>query len=250
MQDSRAQLAELSREIGTHLADGRRGEILRDGLHVAVIGPPNAGKSSLVNALARAEVAIVSAIPGTTRDVIEVRLDLAGYPVILADTAGLREAGDAIEQEGVRRAHARARSADLRLLVLDGSTSADVALPTGMPEAEIIVWNKADLTQTRSATGVCVSAKTGEGLPELIQALASHADKRLGRGESPIITRTRHRKALETAIGALETALKTEKPELAAEHLRIALTAIGRITGRVDLDELLDVVFADFCIGK
>ena len=124
IQNSRAALATIAREIQSHLNDERRGEILREGLHVAVIGPPNAGKSSLVNALARRDVAIVSETPGTTRDVIEVRLDLSGYPVILADTAGLRESEDGIEQEGVRRARARAQSADLRLLVLDG-TGAD-----------------------------------------------------------------------------------------------------------------------------
>ena len=250
MRDSRAQLATLLREIGTHLDDGRRGEILRDGFHVAVVGPPNAGKSSLVNALAHADVAIVSPLPGTTRDVIEVRLDLAGYPVILADTAGLRTSQDPVEQEGIRRAHRRAESSDLRLLVLDGAGGNDAAVPAGLPEAEIIVWNKADLNSKRQSIGLWVSAKTGEGLGELVQALASHAAKRLSAGESPIITRARHRKALEAAKTALLAALEVGEPELAAEHLRVALAAIGRITGRVDLDELLDVVFRDFCVGK
>ena len=248
MRDSRAQLAAIHREIRVHLEDGRRGEILRDGLHIAVIGPPNAGKSSLVNALARADVAIVSDLPGTTRDVIEVRLDLAGYPVILADTAGLRQPEDPIEQEGVRRARARAQSADLRLLVLDGNVEADFLGQVG--EAEIIVHNKSDLSPHREGEGLWISAKTGEGLPELIAVLADYAARRLGKGESPIITRARHRQALETAQDALAAALETGAPELTAEHLRVALTAIGRITGRVDLEELLDVVFADFCIGK
>jgi tRNA modification GTPase len=236
--------------MNLHLDDGRRGEILREGFHVAVIGPPNAGKSSLVNALARAEVAIVSELPGTTRDVIEVRLDLEGYPVILADTAGLRRAEDPIEQEGVRRAHRRAQIADLRLLVLDGGGGEHAAVPEGMREAEIIVWNKADLNPERLPEGLWVSAKTGEGLGALIRVLASHAANRLSAKESPVITRVRHRKALETAKAALLAALETGEPELAAEHLRFALNAIGRITGRVDVDELLEAVFRDFCIGK
>jgi tRNA modification GTPase len=247
-QSSREQLAALLQEINVHLDDGRRGEILRDGFHIAVIGPPNAGKSSLVNALARADVAIVSELPGTTRDVIEVRLDLRGYKVILADTAGLRDSEDIVEQEGVRRARLRADAADLRLLVLDGAEEhGSHAIP--QERAEAVVWNKADLNERRPA-GLWVSAKTGEGLDELIDLLAGHASKRLGGGESPVITRVRHRKALETAKTALLLALDTQEPELAAEHLRIALDAIGRITGRVDLDELLDVVFRDFCIGK
>jgi tRNA modification GTPase len=250
MQNSRDQVAVLIEEINRHLDDGRRGEILRDGFHVAVIGPPNAGKSSLVNALARAEVAIVSELPGTTRDVIEVRLDLEGYPVILADTAGLRMAEDSIEQEGVRRAHRRAEIADLRLLVLDGGEGKNAAIPEGIREAEIIVWNKADLSPERLPEGLWVSAKTGEGLGALIRLLASHAANRLSAEDSPVITRVRHRRALETAKAALLAALETGEPELAAEHLRIALDAIGRITGRVNLDELLDVVFRDFCIGK
>ena len=248
METSRVQLVGLLGEIAAHLDDARRGEILRDGFHVAVIGPPNAGKSSLVNALARADVAIVSELPGTTRDVIEVKMDLGGYPVILADTAGLRDSADPIEQEGVRRARDRAQRADLRLLVLDGND--DAAASPGLPEADICVWNKADLNKGRKGEGPWVSAKTGEGLPALISLLADHAAKRLSAGEAPVITRLRHRKALEAAETGLLAALEAKEPELAAEHLRRALGAIGRITGRVDLDELLDVVFRDFCIGK
>ncbi len=245
---SRTVLGEILHEIEDHLNDGRRGEILREGLHVAVIGPPNAGKSSLVNALARRDVAIVSDIPGTTRDVIEVRLDLGGYPVILADTAGLREPGDSIEQEGVRRALARAESADLRLLVLDGASGAPT-MPGDLP-ADIVVRNKADIALDKTMPGLWVSAKTGEGLSELVDALAERAAKLLSGGEAPVLTRARYRHALEEAARGLVAALKTDEPELEAEHLRMALRSIGRITGRVDLDELLDVVFRDFCIGK
>jgi tRNA modification GTPase len=246
LANSRSALEAVRAEISGHLRDGRRGEILRDGLHVAVIGPPNAGKSSLVNALARRDVAIVSETPGTTRDVLEVRLDLLGYPVILADTAGLRETADAIENEGVRRALGRAEAADLRLLVLDGA----LPRPIGLPAADIVVFNKADQVTDRGA-GFWVSAHTGEGLADLVESLAERAKTGLS-GDAPVLTRARHRHALEEACRHLESALGTPegRPEIVAEHIRQALCAIGRITGRVDLDELLDVVFRDFCIGK
>jgi tRNA modification GTPase len=243
---SRLSLAAVLGEIRAHLNDGRRGEILRDGFYVAVIGLPNAGKSSLVNALAKRDIAIVSDVAGTTRDVIEVRLDLKGYPVILADTAGLREPSDAVEREGVRRARDRARAAELRLLVRDGTTGA-----TGEGiEAEIVVWNKADLVRQREHAGLWISAQTGEGLEDLIGRLAEYAGRGLEVGEAPVLTRLRHRIALEEAERSLSAALAAAEAELAAENVRLALRAIGRITGRVDLDELLDVVFRDFCIGK
>lgn len=249
---SRAALAAIAGEIGAHLDDGRRGEILREGLHVAVIGPPNAGKSSLINALAQRDVAIVSDIPGTTRDVLEVRLDLGGYPVILADTAGLREPEGVIEREGVRRARARAEAADLRLLVLDGAAAEPAAGldPRLMAAAELTVWNKSDIA-SRKWPGQGISAKTGEGLGELIAELSRQAKDRLG-SDSPALTRLRHRQALEKAGESIAAALRSDErsPELAAEGVRVALTEIGRITGRVDLDDLLDVVFRDFCVGK
>ncbi len=254
-RDARAALLAVANEIRSHLDDGRRGEILRDGLHVAVIGPPNAGKSSLVNALARRDVAIVSPVPGTTRDVIEVRLDLKGYPVVLADTAGLRESADAIEEEGVRRALARAEAADLRMLVLDASSPHPPLEGGSNREAvrggeTLTLWNKCDLVTDRTRPGLYVSAKTGEGFSGLIDALAQRAESGLSSSEAPLITRARYRDALKEAAGALDLAVAAEEPELAAEHIRIALNAIGRITGRVDLDDLLDVVFRDFCIGK
>jgi tRNA modification GTPase len=246
LADSRAVAREVLEEITRHLNDGRRGEILRDGFHVAVIGPPNAGKSALVNALARRDVAIVSETPGTTRDVLEVRLDLKGYPLILADTAGLRESEDAIEREGVRRARARADQADARLLVLDGTAEE----PRPRPPADIIVWNKADLGGPRRHEGLSVSALTGEGMPALIDRLTELASGL--SGEAPVLTRARHRTALEAAAAGLKDSLAAPPAahELTAEHLRRALAALGRITGRVDLDEVLDVVFRDFCIGK
>jgi len=245
VERSRRDIAIIANEMQSHLSDGRRGEILRDGLHIAVIGAPNAGKSSLVNALAQRDVAIVSDIPGTTRDVLEVRLNLKGYPVVLSDTAGLREARDPIEAEGVRRAEARAKAADLRLLVLDGAEPNR----TSRWEGDIEVLSKADLVHQHS-DGLWVSAKTGEGLAQLIDLLAKHAEQRMEVSEAPALSRPRHRLAIEKAERHLRDAVASSAPELAAEHLRVALREIGRITGRVDLDELLDVVFRDFCLGK
>ena len=243
---SRQGIAVIANEMQSHLNDGRRGEILRDGFHVAVIGAPNAGKSSLVNALAQRNVAIVSDIPGTTRDVLEVRLNLKGYPVILSDTAGLREGRDSIEEEGIRRAEARAKAADLRLLVLDGLEDDRADL-----RGDIEIRSKADLRPgERRTPGLWVSAKTGEGLAELVNLIAKHAEARMEVREAPALSRARHRVAVEKAERHLRDALDASAPELAAEHLRLALTEIGRITGRVDLDELLDVVFRDFCLGK
>ena len=242
---SRQEIARIANEMQSHLSDGRRGEILRDGLHVAVIGAPNAGKSSLVNALAQRDVAIVSDIPGTTRDVLEVRLNLKGYPVILSDTAGLRDARDPIEAEGIRRAEARAKAADLRLLILDGAEPNR----TGRWEGGIEVLSKADLVPERTG-GLWISVETGEGLAQLIDLLAKHAEQRMDVAEAPALSRPRHRQAVEKADRQLREALLASAPELTAEHLRMALREIGRITGRVDLDELLDVVFRDFCLGK
>ena len=242
---SREEVSRIANEMQSHLNDGRRGEILRDGFHVAVIGPPNAGKSSLVNALAQRDVAIVSDIPGTTRDVLEVHLNLKGYPVILSDTAGLRQAQDAIEEEGVRRAKERAKVADLRLLVLDGSGPAEVEL-----HGDVEVRSKADLVTDRNHVGLWISAKTGEGLSDLVDLLAAHAQNRMEAGDAPVLSRARHRAAVEKARVHLANVLAASAPELSAEHMRLALREIGRLTGRVDLDELLDVVFRDFCLGK
>jgi tRNA modification GTPase len=246
LEASRQRIESIANKMQSHLNDGRRGEILRDGFHVAVIGAPNAGKSSLVNALAQRDVAIVSDIPGTTRDVLEVRLNLKGYPVILADTAGLRQGRDPIEQEGIRRAEARAKEADLRLLVVDGSADDQPRNLSG----DIEVFSKADLNARGRAPGLWVSTKTGEGLSELVDRLAKHAEARMEVGEAPVLSRARHRVAVEKAERHLRDSLNASAPELAAEHLRSALREIGRITGRVDLDELLDVVFRDFCLGK
>ena len=245
----------LANEMQQHLNDGQRGELIRDGLTIAVVGPPNAGKSSLVNILARRDVAIVAPTAGTTRDLIEVRLDLSGYAVTLVDTAGLREAGEEIEAEGIRRSLARARSADLRLLLLDASApqTSDLVPLEVRSTADIVVWNKVDRARVPDAGGLAISARTGEGVPDIIEALAERVRERLeSPSEAPVLTRARHRKAVEEAVMALKRALLVPEgaPELMAEDLRLAGRALGQITGAVDVEELLDVIFKDFCIGK
>ena len=253
----RVAIAGLQAEIAAHLED-RRGERLRDGLSIAIIGPPNAGKSSLLNLLARREAAIVSETAGTTRDVIEVHLDLGGWPVVLADTAGLRDSTDAIEQEGVRRARARAAAADLRVLVLDASGDWRAEMQTIIaatehwtPARDIVVVNKTDLAPVATSGIVALSTTGGVGLPELLTRLEQSAEASMQDGAgAPPLTRARHREALVDCQAALERALGAPEVALAAEDLRLALRAIGRITGAVRLDELLDVIFRDFCIGK
>ncbi|MFL5191327.1 MAG: tRNA uridine-5-carboxymethylaminomethyl(34) synthesis GTPase MnmE [Microvirga sp.] len=236
-------------EIGRAMAN-RSGERLREGLTVVLAGPPNAGKSTLLNALARRDVAIVSPIAGTTRDVIEVHCDLGGLPVIIVDTAGLRESGDMIEREGVSRARARAQDADLVLWLVppEGEESEP-------PQAQRLlrVGTKSDLNRVRHDCDLTIAAATGEGLPELIARLEEEALALMGQGDA-ILTRERHRKALERAHAALERAramLVGHGPlELAAEEVRLAARAIGEITGRVDVEDVLDRLFSSFCIGK
>ena len=253
---------QLSDEIGGHLADKRRGERLREGLSIAILGPPNAGKSSLLNALARRDAAITSATAGTTRDVIEVHLDLGGYPAILADTAGLRESGDAIEAEGVRRARTRAAEADLKLMVLDATRPEEVtAAVRALVDADtLLVANKIDLAATASASAwtdrlgatpaLRISVQTGAGLEALLARLTEELARRFGTTEAPLITRARHRAALEECLAALGRYDAAALPELAAEDLRLAARALGRITGRADVEDLLGIIFRDFCIGK
>jgi tRNA modification GTPase len=252
-----AGITQLQAEITSHLKD-RRGERLRQGIAIAIIGPPNAGKSSLLNLLARREAAIVSEIAGTTRDVIEVHVDLGGWPVVLADTAGLRTAGDAIEQEGVRRAQARAASADLRLLVLDavGDWKGEMKTLTASierwnPATDIVVVNKVDLAPVKGAGVVPLSAISETGLPALLKRVEKSAAALMQDGAgAPPLTRARHREALQECQDSLGRALAAPEIALAAEDLRLALRALGRITGTVRIDELLDVIFRDFCIGK
>ena len=243
-------VSSLAADIRAHLDDHRQGEMLRNGIYLTVFGLPNSGKSSLLNALAKRDVAIVSEIAGTTRDVVEVCLDLNGYPVIVADTAGIRETEDRIESEGVRRALARAESADIKLVLVDASAEKPLE---GLPEdirPDIVVWNKMDIGQPRVG-GIPISAKTGEGIPALLSTISKFCAKLLeSKSNDAPLTRARHRAHLEDALVALSRSGTVPDRELFGEDLRLALRSLGRITGRVDIEDILDVVFREFCIGK
>jgi tRNA modification GTPase len=297
---ARRIVSQLADEIAKALEDGRRGERLREGFVVAIAGPPNAGKSTLLNRIARREAAIVSPYAGTTRDVIEVHLDLEGQPVTLLDTAGIRPTDDPVELEGVRRARDRASAADLVLWVVDAATdrpetqgatlasSAPVwlvenkldllrspvagrtetiadpskvmsnsSLTTFINAPETIAKSEPQFTKTEQEfrpSGVFrLSAETGAGVEPLLAALARKAAETLGSGEPALLTRERHRHALETALAALRRSLAepaASREDLMAEELRLAATALGKLTGRIDVEDILDVIFRDFCIGK
>ena len=257
---ARGMVVALAARIDAHLRDGRRGEILRDGFRVVLAGAPNVGKSSLLNALARRDAAIVSPEAGTTRDVIEVRLDLEGLPVIVSDTAGIRDGGGEIEREGIRRTIARGREADLVLWLMDAQAPDwDVPVELGDAPGRVLeVMNKVDLVGLPVATpegrGECarISALSGTGMAALVSRLASLARQRIAPDDGPVITQARHREALEDCVRRLQDYLGQELPrvELAAEDLRRAALALGRITGRVDAEQVLGQIFARFCIGK
>ncbi|MBI1648499.1 tRNA uridine-5-carboxymethylaminomethyl(34) synthesis GTPase MnmE [Hyphomicrobium sulfonivorans] len=261
---ARAIVAEVLPTILAHLDDGHRGEILRDGFRVVLAGAPNAGKSSLLNALARRDAAIVSDEAGTTRDAIEVRLDLSGLPVIVTDTAGIREATGAIEREGIRRSLEHVREADLVLWLCD----AREALPPMPAEVasrdqaqSLTVATKIDLLPAASpdappplpfAADLAISVRTGEALNALVQRIAAIAGQRIGDQSSPALTRERHRESLNQCAEALARFLAgdADQHELRAEDLRMAVQALGRITGRVDVEDILGQIFSRFCIGK
>jgi tRNA modification GTPase len=299
-----AELAALTQEIGAHLDDGRRGERLREGLVFAITGPPNVGKSSLMNALAEREVAIVAETPGTTRDALEARVVLGGVPVTLVDTAGLRETHDAIEAEGVRRARARAAAADL-VIVIDAAGDRDQsprtlvmapqtfvmaglypAIPTtavpavscailtdraggdgrvkpGHDDREeqsvmnvvsttptLRLTNKIDLGGSVPPGAIGISVRTGAGMNTLRARLAASTRALTDTAGPPPLTRARHRAALQDAAACLARAASADLAELRAEDLRLALRALGRITGQIGVEDLLDTIFRHFCIGK
>lgn len=254
-----AKVKALLGEIQETLAAQGRSERLRDGLVVAIAGPPNVGKSSLINQLARREVAIVSPHAGTTRDIIEVQLDLDGYPVTVIDTAGIRETEDPVEQEGVRRARARAAQADLVLWLVDGECEKDLR------EGDVPVWmvrNKIDLGGTRLDAALsgqqpgeadfAISASRGDGVQELISALIIFAQDYFGSGEAGLIGRLRQRELLQQTADSLQRSIGAvgKGEEFAAEDLRTAVHSLGRLLGRVDVDDILDKIFKEFCIGK
>jgi tRNA modification GTPase len=234
----------LRSEIDCHLNDGHRGEKLREGLYFAITGAPNVGKSSLINALAERDVAIVSATPGTTRDAIESRIVLGGVPVTVVDTAGLRDTVDPIEAEGVRRARNRAASADLVITVIEAGTPFDPG------QGDLIVANKSDLHPEQRSGLLAVSALTGVGLAELRDRLSDAAVALTQSGGPPPLTRARHRTSLMAAARWLADADDAIEPELRGESMRLALRAIGMITGQIGVEDILDSIFRQFCIGK
>ena len=234
-------VSEVGAEMAEALASGARGEVVRDGFRVALVGAPNAGKSSLLNALAAREVAIVSPGAGTTRDVLEARLSVEGYLVRLIDMAGLHESDDPVEREGMRRGRAEAASADLCLLL----TAPDAPPPPEM--AGLAVRTKTDLGAA-PGPGLAVSATTGEGLEALRSAIVEAMHTRVAG--PPGALRARHVQALGDAVEALDRFAAAPQIDLAAEDLRLAVRALGRVTGRVDVEDLLDAIFREFCIGK
>ena len=263
---ARPHLARLEQELAEALADAGRGERVREGLRIALVGAPNAGKSSLLNRLVGRDAAIVTAIPGTTRDVIEVPMVLAGFKALLADMAGVRAASEAIEAEGVRRARVWAEGADLRLWLVDAAEgdgswrqAAELARP-----GDVLVLNKSDLpaggdaAEAAAWAGVLaltvrsLSAASGEGVDGLRDWLGERAAEALSGGEFPAATRIRHRQRLGEALEHVRRAgvALDAGAELAAEDLRLAGRALGRISGRIDAEEVLDRIFASFCIGK
>ena len=256
MAPAAAVARQMLSEIEAALADARRGERLREGFSVAIAGAPNAGKSTLLNALAQRDVAIVSDIPGTTRDVIEVALDLNGVPVVLIDTAGIRETTDPIELEGVRRAMARAEAADL-VLLLEPTGGVSIYLPIQPHQTLWRIRTKSDLIDSDSKQSLSqkdslsISAKTGAGIDELLKRLSKEADR--FAGEPALVTRERQRVALGEAALRISSSLALTRPgqeELFAEELRLAARSLGRVTGRVDVEDVLDKIFSSFCIGK
>ena len=245
-----AEIAGLAEEMAAHLDDGRRGELVREGLVCALVGPPNAGKSTLINALARREVAIVGVAPGTTRDVLEARMALAGVPVTLLDTAGLRESDDPVEMEGVRRARARAGAADIVVVMRPVGGAEAVSVAGAGRVLEVV--SKVDLDPGVGVPdgAIGVSAVTGLGMEALEAALGGIVRSLTeGSGGAPL-TRVRHRAALEAGLRHLRAAGVAPMPELMAEDVRMCLRSLGRIVGMVGVEALLDSIFSQFCIGK
>ncbi|NVJ70425.1 MAG: tRNA uridine-5-carboxymethylaminomethyl(34) synthesis GTPase MnmE [Alphaproteobacteria bacterium] len=260
----------LKEEITQHLVDGRRGEALREGFRIVIMGEPNAGKSTLLNSLAKSDVAIVSEEEGTTRDVIEIQLDLGGYPVRLIDTAGVREGEGAIEQEGIRRALKRAEEADLRLVLVraDDWPKIPEAMKPWLNEKALLVITQTDRREPEKGEAMfhvkhdelpegiigvaSVSAKADHGLDELFSTLTDYVSEAMAPREVPSLTRVRHRRALEEAVEHLDRFDQNAGFDavLAAEDVRMAARSLGKITGRVGVEDVLDVIFSDFCIGK
>lgn len=258
IEDLESKVENLNREIENHLNDNKRGEKIREGLKLAIIGAPNVGKSTLINYLAKSEVAIVSHIAGTTRDVIDVHLNIGGYAVVISDTAGIRKTEDLIEKEGVKRALAKASDADLKIVVLnvDNPCELDDNL---IDDDSIVVINKIDLKTDfiKSIKNIklkhqpiLVSLKEKTNLDLLMQELERKVKEIAPIGSTPPITQERYRQSLIKINDHLNHFSLTKNIEFAAEDLRLAIREIGKITGKVEVDDILDIIFKGFCIGK
>jgi len=264
LNDLASEIVEIKSTITLALADGKRGEKLREGLAIVILGAPNAGKSSLLNVIAGRDAAIVSHRAGTTRDIIEINMEISGFQVTLMDTAGLRETADDIEKEGVKRALSRAAAADIKLVVFDSTAAApDRASLDQIDDNTLIIMNKYDILQDREMPHdpclnpklqgrdiLYVSTKTAEGIGELFVFLKRLIAEKFAGAGSPLITRSRHRALLSEARMHLERVNLKGPQELACEELRLAANSIGKITGKIAVDDVLDVVFKQFCIGK
>ena len=239
--------------IEGHLKGSGRGKALKEGILFAIVGAPNVGKSSLLNALAQKDVAIVNQKAGTTRDILETYLNIEGYPVILADTAGLRETEEEIEKEGIERALRKADEADFVLVVEDGElypkTQSEIYIKDIDENKIIRIWNKKDKMPS-SADVFKVSAKTGDGLDDLFKILSEKTVDFMGNGEDVMLTRERYKESLQNCRSFLKESLIETESELKAESLRLACKELGKITGQIQINELLDVIFSEFCIGK
>ena len=249
--DFRKKIETLVNEMQLHLADNR-GQRLREGAKLVILGAPNAGKSSLLNYLTQADTAIVSPIPGTTRDTLSAHLDIAGYPVTLIDTAGIRNSTDPIEKEGVRRALENAKDADLRIVLLDGETYPQIPIELAdYIDNSLTVITKADLIAPSPT--LSISAKTGQGIPALLEQITQRLHTLMSPPESPALTRARHRQHVEKSVISLQALLQAAPgtpPELFAENLRQAAHSVSALTGHIGLEDVLDHLFSQFCIGK
>ncbi|NTZ92283.1 tRNA uridine-5-carboxymethylaminomethyl(34) synthesis GTPase MnmE [Agrobacterium tumefaciens] len=246
-------MSQLRQEISDHLRHGD-GEVIRDGFKVALVGEPNAGKSTLLNALSGRDVAIVTNIAGTTRDVLSVDINLDGYLVRIFDTAGIRDTKDVVEQEGVRRAKLTAENADLILLLQDNDSFPKQSPISFTNTRHLHLRTKSALSSDspEALFDLSISAKEGHGLDELRSVIIQEINKRVGAGQTLVPARARHKKRLEETLNYVSDALESEAMDLAirSEYLRLAATSLGRITGRVDVEDLLGVIFSEFCIGK
>ena len=244
--------------IAQHIDDKMVGERIRSGFRVTIVGAPNSGKSSLLNRLATRDAAIVSDIAGTTRDVIEVQMNLEGFAVIISDTAGIRDAQNEVEVEGVRRARKSADEADLVVVVFDALDLPNISeiTSTYITDKSLVLINKVDVLEHTLPSEINgkeilgVSAKTGEGFEEFQLKLNQDIKNYFRNNEQPVLTRVRHREALEEALVSLNRSSQAKLPELVAEDIRLAVRSIGKITGRVDVEDVLDIIFNEFCIGK